>query len=425
MAGERNRGDAPVGFDSSRSVAQDEVSFRSLDGRSAHDAPAMEMRPGGADDSVRAPLRTPVPAPAGTDRQSSSDALAVSSRWFLAADPRASERVPRLRRWPAALLGAGALMMVALARSLVLRVLLPIALAAAAIVVLLRGRRPRRTVRAPASVPPEPPRGLSLSARALSFHSAASPPLEVVPLEPFAPFGVTLLTTRARDRLVCALTTATGTFYVGAHCDAAERHEHSALLTRASVLSGDEVGLTAVAPDGRPLDLPMSQLASLVRELSAIDPGCLDRLVLSDARGVPITLEAHELRVREARFDLATPLEWRAIVFQEPFGQAVAIYQGTWVRQGGSEVVLLSLLPSIAPLGAQTQSDGTGVPELDRATSRDLGLMQASPEEPPPPEQRVAIDRMFMLPLRAALSRAPRAVGAGTSRPQTPTGLTT
>jgi hypothetical protein len=409
MAGERNRGDAPVGLDGS------DASWRS-----AHDAPVMDMRPGGADDAVRTPAIRPPPL-AGAERAAGSEAVAVSSRWFLAADAAATSRPGRLRRWPAAFLGAGALMLVALAKSLVLRVLLPIALAAVAIVVIVRGRRPPRTVRAAAA---EAPRGLSLSARALAFHSSTAPAIEVITLEPFAPFGVTLLTTRSRDRLVCAITTAAGTFYVGAHCDAAERREHSAMLSRASVLSGDEVGLEAVAPDGLPLDLRMSELAALVRELSAIDPSCLDRLVLSDARGVPITLEAHELRVREARFDLAVPLEWRAIVFQEPFGQAVTIYQGTWVRQGTSEVVLLSLLPSIAPLGAQSASDGTGVPELDRATSRDLGLMQASPEEPPPADQRVAIDRMFMLPLRAALSRAPRAVGAGTSRPQTPTGLT-
>jgi hypothetical protein len=35
--------------------------------------------------------------------------------------------------------------------------------------------------------------------------------------------------------------------------------------------------------------------------------------------------------------------------------------------------------------------------------------MQASPEQPPPSDQRVAIERLFMLPLRSALDRAPRA----------------
>ena len=37
--------------------------------------------------------------------------------------------------------------------------------------------------------------------------------------------------------------------------------------------------------------------------------------------------------------------------------------------------------------------------------------MQAAPEQPPPPEQRVAIERLFMLPLRSALDRAPRVTG--------------
>jgi hypothetical protein len=34
--------------------------------------------------------------------------------------------------------------------------------------------------------------------------------------------------------------------------------------------------------------------------------------------------------------------------------------------------------------------------------------MQSLPDVPPPREQRVAIERLFMLPLRQALDRAPR-----------------
>jgi hypothetical protein len=34
--------------------------------------------------------------------------------------------------------------------------------------------------------------------------------------------------------------------------------------------------------------------------------------------------------------------------------------------------------------------------------------MQASAGEPPPMEQRVAVDGLFMLPLRVALDQAPR-----------------
>jgi hypothetical protein len=44
-----------------------------------------------------------------------------------------------------------------------------------------------------------------------------------------------------------------------------------------------------------------------------------------------------------------------------------------------------------------------------RSLARDVRLMQASAGDPPPRELRCAIDRPFMLPLRHALDRAPRA----------------
>jgi hypothetical protein len=45
---------------------------------------------------------------------------------------------------------------------------------------------------------------------------------------------------------------------------------------------------------------------------------------------------------------------------------------------------------------------------VQRALVRDLRLMQSLPDLPPPREQRVAVERLFMLPLRQALDRAPR-----------------
>src|SRR5262249_43136729 len=159
------------------------------------------------------------------------------------------------------------------------------------------------------------------------------------------------------------------------------------LLARASIVSSDEAGLEAIGPDGEAIELAAPELVALVDALVAIDPCSTDRFLLSDARGAPVTLEGPDLRVKDLRFDPTAPLEWRAIVFQEPFGQAVAIYQGTWIRQGGMDVVLVSLLPSIAPLGPMTEADATGLLELDRATLRDLRLMQATPEEPPPQDQ--------------------------------------
>jgi hypothetical protein len=78
------------------------------------------------------------------------------------------------------------------------------------------------------------------------------------------------------------------------------------------------------------------------------------------------------------------------------------------VRQGHSEAVLVSLIPSISSVSIPLTPPAGEVPEVASAVLRDLRLMQASPEPPPPSELRVGIERMFMLRLRAALDRAPR-----------------
>jgi hypothetical protein len=114
---------------------------------------------------------------------------------------------------------------------------------------------------------------------------------------------------------------------------------------------------------------------------------------LQDASGDPVVLDRGELRVGARRIDLSAPLEWRAFVFEELGVHAVSLCQATWVRQGDGEVVL------VAPLGEGGASI-QGAP--------DARLMQAVTGDPPPRELRRAIDRLFMLPLRRALDRAPR-----------------
>jgi hypothetical protein len=117
---------------------------------------------------------------------------------------------------------------------------------------------------------------------------------------------------------------------------------------------------------------------------------------------------------RLGRVDLTRPLEWRPILFQESFGHAVFLYQGTWVRQGTVEVVLVALL---TPSFLEVSGRSADIPrpsqpppsELDRLAARDQRLLQAAPADPPPAEQRVALDGLFVVPLRAALDRAPRA----------------
>ena len=80
-----------------------------------------------------------------------------------------------------------------------------------------------------------------------------------------------------------------------------------------------------------------------------------------------------------------------------------------------ASLVLVALVPSI--LGHPSPPESTGIAELDRALLRDLRLTYAAAGEPPPAEQRVAVDRLFVLPVRAALDGAPRASSHGSTSP--------
>lgn len=286
-----------------------------------------------------------------------------------------------------------AVVVVALVRSAWVRSLLPLALVLGAAAITLRTRKGPP----PASVAPAPPaRALELEDGCLALRLGASR-LAVMDLR--EPFGLTLFATHARDRVVALLSARSAVFYVGAGMGSADAL--GALLDRASTVALDEPALDALAPDGQPFLLAPHHLARLIRDLLALAPDSFDRIVTTDARGQPVLVDVGELRVGAATFDLDAPLEWKAIVFQEPLGAGVAVFQGTWVRQSGSEVVLVSSLSLGAPLVD---------PSLDanRALERDLRLMQAQVEDPPAREKRFAIDRMMMMPLRSALLRAPR-----------------
>ena len=247
-------------------------------------------------------------------------------------------------------------------------------------------------------------RGLSIEGDTLAFVADSGVRQELLSVT--EPFGVTLVTTRPRDRLVMAVSSAAGIFYVGADFDDRQRLRYASLLSMASAIATDDAGLEALGSDGDPIDLSPSAIAALVETLVQRDATCLDRVLLSDARGAPLSVDAHAMRAGGARFELSSPLEWRGFVFQEALGDSVAVYQATWVKQGSAEIVLVALLPSLSPAGEMSV---TGIPELDRAGARDLRLGQATPDLPPPAEHRVAVDRLFMLPLRGALDQAPRA----------------
>ena len=129
----------------------------------------------------------------------------------------------------------------------------------------------------------------------------------------------------------------------------------------------------------------------------ARDESAIDRILLSDPRGAPIALEGTELRAGERVIDLSAPLEWRAFLFLESAGPLGSVVQATWVRQAGAELVLVA-------------------PQADTRDPHPRGArVQTIPDAPPPAELRIAIERLFMAPLRHALDRAPRSRRASSS----------
>ena len=209
------------------------------------------------------------------------------------------------------------------------------------------------------------------------------------------PFGVTVLASADRTRLVLALTSADATRFLAVRVlDAGDAAEAPSLFDRAvTAADGDlraDEGAALCAADAERL------LSALARR----SPGALDRLYLSDASGEAVVLDRGELRIGARRIDLSAPLEWRAFVFQELGAHAASVCQATWVRQGDGEVVL------VAPMGESGAAS---------QAAPDARLMQAVMGDPPPRELRRAVDRLFMVPLRRALDRAPRASRAPSS----------
>ena len=374
------------------------------------------------------PMYVADPAHAHGSNHGSVRPTAVVARWFEALDPAAAaaaaQPVTERPLWPSPTPTAargGALVLTALAviaeavvlyavRTPGLVALLPLALA------LVAGALVFRSVRRAGDGAPlvgggsghrrDAARGVEVDGERLAFRSTLGqvPRAPQMILHLDAPFGVTLLASPRRERMIALLSSASGTFYLGAAFDAASRRAFAPLLDRAFTVVGDDAGLEAIAPDGEPLLFSPEELASLLDALLEQSPTCLERFVLTDARGATLTLDGRHLCIGERAVDLHAPLEWKPIVFQEAFGHAVAVYQGTWIRQGGTELTLVSLLSALGP----GPGEGLDVATLDRGVLRDLRLMQASPGVPPPSEQRVAIERLFMLPVRSALDRAPR-----------------
>jgi hypothetical protein len=222
------------------------------------------------------------------------------------------------------------------------------------------------------------------------------------------PFGVTVFADADRSTFLVAFTNSREARYLSARVRdgddaalAADVVERAVTAADSDLRGGDESALSA------------ANAGTLLAEVFRRAPAALDRLYLSDATGDPIMLDRSELRVGARRIDLSAPLEWRASVFQERGVHTTSVSQATWVRQADVEVVLVAPVPAeggwLRGVDVPASRSGSSLSEATRdVVARDLRLMQASAGEPPPRELRRAIDRLFMLPLRRALDRAPR-----------------
>jgi hypothetical protein len=215
-------------------------------------------------------------------------------------------------------------------------------------------------------------------------------------------FGLTVLANEARARAILAFTTPTQTRYVHVRMQAAAAG--SPLPSNADPFggAGDDLGLLARAVtvadgdlqgDAR-IALGVADAARVVRAVSSKSPAAFDRIFLTDAAGTSVTVDATQVKVGERAFDLTAPLEWRGFMFHE----------FVFVAPMPAELSLVDAHPDI-PTDSSSQ----------RAIVRDLRLMQSLADAPPPRDLRVAVDRLFMLPLRRALDRAPRVSRPGIS----------
>jgi hypothetical protein len=231
-----------------------------------------------------------------------------------------------------------------------------------------------------------------------------------------APFGLTVLSDRARTRALLAFTTPAQTRYIPVRIDGPEEAARAReLLARASTVSDGDVAPASGDADA----LSAAGALRLVQLVAQRSPAALERVFLTDPRGNAVVLDGAELRLGERVVDLTAPLEWRGFMFHESLGHLTLLYQATWLRQSAVEIVLVASMPSEITswmVGKPGRAIGALTRDtlVQRALVRDLRLMEALPDVPPPRDQRVAIERLFMLPLRQALDRAPRAARTST-----------
>jgi hypothetical protein len=200
-------------------------------------------------------------------------------------------------------------------------------------------------------------------------------------------FGLTVLANPSLSRAVLAFTSAERTRLVAVRIESGADTER--LLHQAVPVTDADLDDALAGP--RHGCLSGKSAARLFGEVSKRAQAAVGSLYLFDASGAKVTLEGDLLGALEKIIDLSDPVEWRSFTFHEAGASgsammALTFYQATWVRQGANELFL------VCPIPAEASSLGLGRPS----------------DPPPDRENRVAVDRLFMIPLRKALEGAPR-----------------
>lgn len=258
----------------------------------------------------------------------------------------------------------------------------------------------RRASSEPASQ--EQPSCLIVDDRCVRLNRPDKPDKTLFTLSPG--FGLTLLTTVDRSRLALALTSPQGLLCVGADVGPVDRKRFEMLMPHAVTVGRDELAMALHSPGGERLVVESTSLMRLLDILTQLDATSLGRLILTDHQGRDVRLERDRLTTPLGTIRLDQPFEWRGLRFREGAGSWDADFQATWVRQGMQEIVLVSLLGGdIRDSLLEVKHRGV---RPDAMLRQDARLTHGTRALPPPVEQRVAVDRLFMLAFRRALDSA-------------------
>lgn len=217
-------------------------------------------------------------------------------------------------------------------------------------------------------------------------------------------FGISIFASARRDRLAVGITTPKQALCIGGFIGASQKR-FQPVLPSAVTLPSDDLRLACMLPDGEPLEVDAASLWRLLSELQRIDPRALERCYLTDARGTAIVLEGTSVRAGPRTFDLSAPFEWRVSCFRDHAGVADTCFEATWLRQAHDEVTFVSLVRGDERTSLHDALADSSA-RVDPYLVRDARLASAQLGPPPPSENRLAVDRLFMLPIRRVLDGA-------------------